>query len=80
MAKVKTPAEVISSSDPEIVKVTLSSSASIAVTVPIAVWFSAALKLAAEVKTGALSFWLVILIVTSCEVELIPSLTLMVSV
>ena len=34
-------------------KVTLSPSASVAVTVPIANWFSAALKVALEVKTGA---------------------------
>ena len=44
---------MIASSDPETVKeVTSHLSASVAVTVPIAVWFSAALKLADEVKTG----------------------------
>ena len=47
--KVRTPAEVIANSDPETVKVTLSPSASVAVTVSIAVWFSAALKVADEV-------------------------------
>ena len=35
------------------VNVTLSPSASVAVTVPIAVWFSSALKVSLEVKTGA---------------------------
>ena len=53
--KVKTPAEVIANSDPENRKLTLSPSASVAVTVPIANWFSAALKVADEVKTGELS-------------------------
>ena len=42
-----------------------SSSASVAVTDPIAVWFSAALKVASEVITGAMSFTLVIPIVIS---------------
>ena len=51
--KVKTPAEVIANSEPETMKVTLSPSASVAVTVSIAVWFSAALKVAPEVNTGA---------------------------
>ena len=46
MAKVRTPAEVIDNSEPETVKVMDELSASVAVTVPIAVWFSAALKLA----------------------------------
>jgi hypothetical protein len=47
------------------VKVTSSPSASVAVTVPIAVWFSAALKVADEVKLGLLSFTLVTLTVMS---------------
>ena len=34
----------------------MSLSASVAITVPMAVWFSAALKEASEVKTGELSF------------------------
>ena len=41
----------------------LSPSASVAVTVPIAVWFSSALKVASEVKTGELSFTFVTLTV-----------------
>ena len=45
---------------PEIEKLTLSPSASVAVTVPIAVWFSSALKDAEEVKDGKLSFKLLI--------------------
>ena len=49
---VKTPAEVISNSDPETVKMTLSPSASVAVTVPMADWFSAALKVADELISG----------------------------
>ena len=48
-----TPADVITNSDPETVKVTSSPSASVAVTVPIAVWFSAALKVALDVNAGA---------------------------
>ena len=40
-------------------KVTLSPLASVAVTVPIAVWFSAALKVADEVNAGATAFTLV---------------------
>ena len=50
--KVKTPAEVMANSDPETVKVSASPSASVAVAVPIAVWFSAALKEADELKPG----------------------------
>ena len=51
MTKVKTPADVIASSVPDTVKVT--DVISVAVTVPIAVWFSAAVKLAEDVNTGA---------------------------
>ena len=40
----------MANSDPETVKVTSSPSASVAVTVPIAVWFSSAVKVALEVK------------------------------
>ena len=46
----------MANSDPETVKVTASSSASVAVTVPIAVWFSSAVKELADVMTGLLSF------------------------
>ena len=66
----------MASSDPEIAKVTESPSASLAVTVPMAVWFSAALKVAEEVKTGELSSTLVTLMVTAWLVVLVPSLTL----
>ena len=52
-------------SEPEIEKVIISPSASVALTVPIAVWFSAALKVSSEVNSGATSFRLVIIIVTS---------------
>ena len=48
----------MANSDPETVKVTSSPSASVAVTVPIAVWFSSAVKVALEVKLGLLSFTL----------------------
>ena len=51
----------------------VSPSASVAVTVPIAVWFSAALKVADEVNTGA-SLISVMVIVTFWEVESVPSL------
>ena len=55
----------MANSEPETVKVMSSPSASVAVTVPIAVWFSAALKVASEVKTGALSLTSVTLTVIS---------------
>ena len=61
-------------------KVTSSPSASVAVTVSIAVWFSAALKVADEVKTGELSLTLVTLTVMSWVLELTPSLTVRVAV
>ena len=60
-------------SSTEIVKVTSSASASVAVTVPIAVWFSAALKVASEVNSGATSFTLVIVIVISLVTVSVPS-------
>ena len=46
-----------------------SPSASVAVTVPIAVWFSSAVKVALEVKLGELSFRLTMVKVT----HLVPS-------
>ena len=71
----------MASSDPDTLKVIESLvSASVAVTVPIAVWFSAALKLADEVKTGELSFRLVTLTVIFCVVELVPSVAVTVAV
>ena len=54
---------MMESSEPDTVKVISSPSSSVAVTVPIAVWFSAALKVADEVNTGATSFTLVTLTV-----------------
>jgi hypothetical protein len=72
---VRVPIGVIASSSPATVKVTSSPSASVAVTTPIAVWFSAALKVVSEVKTGAMSFTLVTLIVMSWVASLIPSET-----
>ena len=49
--------------DPLIEKLRLSPSASVAVTVPMAVWFSAALKVALDVIDGVLSFTFVTLTV-----------------
>ena len=46
----KTPAELIDNSDPSTAKLTGLLSASVAVTVPILVWFSSADRLALEVK------------------------------
>jgi len=46
------------------VKVTVSPSSSVAVTVSIAVWFSAALKVALEVKTGADAFGLIEIVIS----------------
>ena len=60
-------------SDPEIEKTIPSSSASDAVTAPIAVWFSAALKVDDEVKLGILSFTLIKLIMISLETVSVPS-------
>ena len=54
-------------------KVTESVSASVAVTVPILVWFSAALKVADEVNAGELSFKFVTLTVIAWVVEFVPS-------
>jgi len=61
-------------------KVTESPSESVAVTVSIAVWFSAALKVALEVKTGAMSLTLVTLTVITWVVGLVPSLAVTVAV
>ena len=62
-------------SDPEIENVMSSPSASVAVTVPIAVWFSSALNEADEVITGALPFssTSIIVIVTSLVTVSVPS-------
>ena len=55
---------------------TVSPSASVVVTVPILVWFSAALKLASEVKTGAtFSDKLEILMVRSLVTVSVPSVS-----
>ena len=64
---------VIANSDPETVKVGEVPSASVAVMLPMAVWFSAALKVALEVKTGALSLIFVIFMVMSLVIVSIPS-------
>ena len=58
---------------PEILKLKLSPSGSLAVTIPIAVWFSAALKVASEVKTGAASFISIIVIVIFLVTVSVPS-------
>ena len=54
-------------------KVMLSLSTSVAVTVPIAVWFSSILNDELEVKTGDSSSKLFIVMVMSCVVKLPPS-------
>ena len=61
-------------------KVTELPSASVAVTVPIAVWFSAALKVADEVNAGEISFKFVTLTVMLCVVVLVPSVAVTVAV
>ena len=60
-------------------KVTSSPSASVAVTVPIAVWFSDALKVALEVNTGAMSFTICYINCNVLVVELAPSLAVTVA-
>ena len=52
------------------VKVRSSPSSSVAVTLPIDVWFSSALKVVLEVNTGELSFTFVTLTVISWVAEL----------
>ena len=54
-------------------KVISSPSASVATTDPIAVWFSAALKVASEVNAGATSLMFVTAIVTSLVTVSVPS-------
>ena len=83
---VKTPLELITKdTSPEppfvvvILKVSESPSSSEAVTVPIVVWFSAALKVDEEVNAGA-SLTLVTLTVISWVVVLVPSLAVTVAV
>ena len=50
-----------------------SPSGSVAVTVPIAVWFSSTLKMSSDVNTGAASFTSIISIVMSLETDISPS-------
>ena len=71
---------MIASSDPETVKVIDVLSVSVAVTVPIAVWFSAALKLADELNVGATSSMSVTVTVMICSTELSPSVAVKVAV
>ena len=66
-------------SAPDIEYVNTSPSASVAVTVPIDVWFSAALNVEPDVIVGA-SLMLVTETVIPCDVEFVPSLTLIVAV
>ena len=61
-------------------KVISSPSISFAVTVPMAVWFSSALKVGSEVNTGATSLILVTLMIILWVVELVPSLAVTVAV
>ena len=61
-------------------KVTSSPSASVAVTVPMVVWFSSALKVVSEVNSGGTSFTLVTLTIMSWVTELVPSLAVTVAV
>ena len=83
--KVNTPSESIANSVPETAKVNdelvSNVSTSVTFTVPIAVWFSSALKVALEVMVGATSSISETLIVMSCVDELLaPSLTVIVAV
>ena len=63
-------AELIFISDPEIEYIIPSPSASVAVTVPMAVWFSSTLKELVDVIMGLLSFKLIMLTVIFCVAEL----------
>ena len=67
---------VIVISEPLILNVRSSPSASVAKTVPILVWFSSALNVEDEVITGVFSLSILFtFIVMSCVVEKLPSLT-----
>ena len=68
------------SSEPDTVKVIEELSASVAVTVPIPVWFSAALNEADDVNTGKASLTSVTVTVMFCVVELVPSVAVTVAV
>ena len=70
----------MSNSDPETLNITSSPSASVAVTVPIDVWSSAALNVVDEVKAGALSLRFVILTVIFCALVKVPSVAVTVAV
>ena len=70
---VKTPSAVMASSSPEILKLSSSSSSSLAATVPIANWFSGALKEGEEVNIGATSFRSVIKMLISFSTVSVPS-------
>ena len=65
--------EILSSSELSTLNCNSSPSGSVAVAVPIPVEFSATLKLASEVNTGALSLRLFIFTVMSCVAEFVPS-------
>ena len=65
---------------PDIVKVMPSPSASVAVIVPTAVWFSFALKVGSDENLGSLSFKLITFTVITCVEELAPSLAVTVAV
>ena len=64
---------MIANSSLEILKLRSSSSSSLAVTVPIANWFSGALKEAEDVNTGVTSFISVIRILISFSTVSVPS-------
>ena len=63
----------MANSSPDTVNIMVPPSWSVAITVPIVVWFSAALNVDSEVMTGAISLTLVIEIVTSFVTVSVPS-------
>ena len=65
---------------PDIVKVMPSPSASVAVTVTTAVWFSSALNVVEELNSGKLSLTLIMVMEISWVVSLTPSLAVTVAV
>ena len=78
--KVKTPLVLIDKPSPETLNAIDELSTSVAVTVPIAVWFSAAVNVAEEVITGATSSTSVTFTVILPESEKVPSETVNVAV
>ena len=76
---VSLPILTLSASAPNRLNVNTPPSASVAVTVPIAVWFSSAVKDESDVIAGALSLRLLMATVISWVTSVLPSVTVTVA-